>query len=180
MPSRQNVKNITWRATIPPNKETSMFVIYETMIECKRGTNEHNEITLHHNYNDHGKKIAPVRIISEHSGDRFQYYFQISDKSIDQISSMPHEAQQKEKPDHSTLLDTAFKQVLEVKRSRSYIRVVAVGNAPTKIDVLINFKVHTVAKRQDWDHMKAAVSKKSSKILAADTLQPGQHRVLRA
>ena len=92
--SRVRNMSVNWNASVPASNESALFVIYETLIECPRRMHEVNEVTLWQATDTYGKKVPPVRVLSNNKGKTtLNYYLQITSKPVDEISTMSYSGQ---------------------------------------------------------------------------------------
>lgn len=84
------------------------------------------------------------------------------------------EGDEKEVPTYSKPLNEAIKDIIAVKRSRSYMRVVARDMLiPARIKVRLKIAVDRRRLKTSWDHVR------NPGVLRGDALKPGESRILR-
>ena len=164
-------KKIDRIVDVPPHNEASGFVLYETLIDNHRHNNHVNVVSFWPMVDDRGHEIPHIQHLGKKEAP-MNYYVQIADKSIREISVLDATSQAKHRPDYNRSFDEAMQHAVEIKRKRMYIRIVGYGLGGVKTRIRVNLHVDSKRPHYDYEHIK------NPKLIQADMIPVGGSRVV--
>lgn len=156
---------------VPPHNEASGFVIFETLIDNHRHHNHVNVVSFWKQVDDAGREIPPIQHLGKKDAP-MNYFVQISDKSIREISALDAANARKHRPDYNRPFDEAMDHAVEIKRKRMYVRIVGYGLGGVKTRLRVTIHVDSKRPHYDYEHIK------NPSLIQADMIPVGGSRVV--